>query len=191
MCPNPGEIVEDVIDVVEDIVDTFVDIVETVVDATLDIVNTALSIVGMPFGMAMDDPGMTQVEAQQIQGVLVNKDSAVNQIPIVYGTRRVGGSRIFISTDGDSNKYLYVALVLSEGQVNGYTKLYIDGKLVQTGGAVDRDSDPSMKLYVGAKIGAGLGEFWNGEIDEVRIFSDVRTEAEIRADMFQGGTPIS
>ena len=83
MCPNPGEIVEDIIDVVEDIVDTFVDIVETVVDATLDIFNMALSIVGMPFGLDMGAPGTAQMDAQQIQGVLLNKESAVNPIPIV------------------------------------------------------------------------------------------------------------
>ena len=126
MCPNPGDLFDDVIEVFEDIVDTFVDIVETVVDATLDIFNMALSIVGMPFGLDMGAPGTAQMDAQQIQGVLVNKESAVNPIPIVYGTRRVGGSRVFLSTDGDSNKYLYIALVLSEGQVNGYTKLYLD-----------------------------------------------------------------
>ena len=126
MCPSPSDIFDDVIEVFEDIVDTFVDIVETVVDATLDIFNMALSIVGMPFGLDMGAPGQAQMDAQQIQGVLVNKESAVNPIPIVYGTRRVGGSRVFLSTDGDSNKYLYIALVLSEGQVNGYTKLYLD-----------------------------------------------------------------
>ena len=126
MCPSPSDIFDDVIEVFEDIVDTFVDIVETVVDATLDIFNMALSIVGMPFGLDMGAPGTAQMDAQQILGVLVNKESAVNPIPIVYGTRRVGGSRVFLSTDGDSNKYLYIALVLSEGQVNGYTKLYLD-----------------------------------------------------------------
>ena len=126
MCPSPGDIIDDIIGVAEDIVDTFIDIVETVVDATLDIFNMALSIVGMPFGLDMGAPGQAQMDAQQIQGVLVNKESAVNPIPIVYGTRRVGGSRVFLSTDGDSNKYLYIALVLSEGQVNGYTKLYLD-----------------------------------------------------------------
>jgi len=123
MCPNPIEIVEDII---EDVVDIIIDVVETVVDVAMDIFDAALSIVGMPFGMDMGAPGVEQQQAAQIQGVMVNKDSAVNPVPIIYGTRRVGGSRVFISTDGTNNKYLYVALVLSEGQVNGYTKLFID-----------------------------------------------------------------
>jgi hypothetical protein len=126
MCPSPGEIIEDAIDIVEDAIDIIIDAVEIVVDAAVDIFETALSIVGMPFGMDMGAPGIEQAQAQAIQGVLVNKDSAVNPVPIVYGTRRVGGSRVFISTDGSNNKYLYIALVVSEGQVNGYTKLYLD-----------------------------------------------------------------
>ncbi len=126
MCPDPGDLFDDAIELFEDIVETFVDIAMTVVDAAMDIFSMALSIVGMPFGLDMGAPGMDQQQQAQIQGVLVNKDSAVNPIPIVYGTRRVGGARVFVSTDGDSNKYLYIALVLSEGQVNGYTKLYID-----------------------------------------------------------------
>ena len=130
MCPSPGDLIDDAIEIVEDIVDTVVDVVESVVDVAVDIFSAAFSIVGMPFGMDMDAPGFDAAQSQQIGGVLVNKDAATNHVPIVYGTRRVGGSRVFISTRGDNNKYLYVALVLSEGQVNGYTKLYIDDKEV-------------------------------------------------------------
>ena len=43
-----------------------------------------------------------------------------------------------------------------------------------------------MRLFIGKK--KNDSEFFNGEIEEVRIFTDVRTEAEIRADMFQGET---
>jgi hypothetical protein len=126
MCPSPGEIIDDALDIIEDAVDIIIDVVETVVDAAVDIFESALSIVGMPFGLDMGAPAVEQAQAQAIQGVLVNKDTAVNPVPVVYGTRRVGGSRVFISTDGTNNKYLYVALVLSEGQVNGYTKLFLD-----------------------------------------------------------------
>ena len=126
MCPSPGDLIDDAIEIVEDVVDIVIDVVETVVDTAVDLFETALSIVGMPFGMDMGAPAIEQAQAQAIQGVLVNKDSAVNPIPIVYGTRRVGGSRVFISTNGENNKYLYIALIVSEGQVNGYTKLFLD-----------------------------------------------------------------
>lgn len=126
MCPSPGDIVEDALDLATDIIETAVDLATSVVDIAVDIFNAAFSIVGMPFGLDMGAPNVEAAQIQQIGGVLVNKDAATNHIPVVYGTRRVGGSRVFISTRGDNNKYLYVCLVLAEGQVNAMTKFYID-----------------------------------------------------------------
>ena len=34
-----------------------------------------------------------------MRGVLLNKESNVEPIPVIYGTRRVGGTRVFISTE--------------------------------------------------------------------------------------------
>ena len=88
------------------------------------------------------------------RGVLVNKESNIEQIPVIYGTRRVGGVRVFVSTDGTyktvggstnwysgyhpdtevyddvtgtpTNEYLYIALVLAEGEVESITDIYVD-----------------------------------------------------------------
>jgi hypothetical protein len=88
------------------------------------------------------------------RGVLVNKESNVEQIPVIYGERRVGGVRVFVSTDGTyktvggekqwysgyhpetevyddvtgtpTNQYLYIALVLAEGEVESITDIYVD-----------------------------------------------------------------
>ena len=90
------------------------------------------------------------------RGVLINKESNIEQIPVIYGERRVGGVRVFVSTDGTTlvtgtpvvtkwqsgyepaaelydtisdtptNEYLYVALVLAEGEVESITELLID-----------------------------------------------------------------
>ena len=122
MCPSPGDIVDDIVDFGKDIIDFTVELVES----AIDLVMTAVELVMSPFGMAFDQPSMNDQLQQQIQGVLVNKDSAVERVPIVYGTRKVGGIRVFVSTNGTDNKYLFVALVMSEGQVNGFTKLFID-----------------------------------------------------------------
>lgn len=60
-------------------------------------------------------------------GVLVNKESSNEHIPVVYGERRVGGTRVFMSTSGvERHKYLYVALVLSEGEVTSIEDIEID-----------------------------------------------------------------
>lgn len=88
------------------------------------------------------------------RGVLVNKESNIEQIPVIYGERRVGGVRVFVSTDGTykevasvdrwhsdydpdtesyatvtdtpTNQYLYIALVLCEGEVESITDIYVD-----------------------------------------------------------------
>ena len=41
----------------------------------------------------------------------LNKQSNNACIPVIYGERLVGGTRVFIETSGTDNTYLYVALV--------------------------------------------------------------------------------
>ena len=69
-----------------------------------------------------------------MRGVLLNKESNVEPIPVIYGTRRVGGTRVFISTrdetGGDPNEYLYIAHVLCEGEINGVSQIKFDDILI-------------------------------------------------------------
>ena len=103
-------------------------IFEKAVDFVVGVVESVVDIVMSPFGMA--DFGTGDLSAQQTQqeilGPLLNKDSGVGNIPIVYGKRRVGGYRVFVSTNGTNNEYLYVAIVLSEGQIDALETIYID-----------------------------------------------------------------
>lgn len=63
----------------------------------------------------------------EMAGVLVNKESNIEAIPVVYGERRVGGVRVYMTTSGDDrHEYLYVALVVSEGRVESISDLEID-----------------------------------------------------------------
>jgi hypothetical protein len=54
-------------------------------------------------------------------------------IPVIYGRRKVGGQRVFVSTGGDSNRYLYLVLTLSEGEIDAIERMYIDDQLAWTG----------------------------------------------------------
>lgn len=66
----------------------------------------------------------------QNRGTLVNKQSNVASIPVIYGTRKVGGTRVFVSTGGGKkNEYLYIALALSEGEVDQIGDVYINDVL--------------------------------------------------------------
>jgi len=63
---------------------------------------------------------------QQAQGALINKQSNNAHIPVIYGTRKVGGVRVFLEVSGNDNQYLYGAIVISEGEINAITKIYVD-----------------------------------------------------------------
>jgi len=87
-------------------------IVKKIVKAVIKpILNITESFLGL-FGMSFDMPEMPSPENfdQTQQGILVNKQSNVANIPIVYGQRKIGGTRVFVATGGTDNKFLYVCL---------------------------------------------------------------------------------
>ena len=121
-----------------------------------------------PFGFSPDVPdfGLDEGLDQEslIQGVLLNKDSAIANIPVVYGTRMIGGVRVFVSTNGTNNKYLYVAQVLAEGQINALSSILIDDNVVPLSSyahgvqATPSSGDYASKLTV---------QFFDGRDDQV------------------------
>lgn len=60
------------------------------------------------------------------QGTYINKQSNSAHIPVVYGRKRIGGTRVFVHTQGDNNQYLYVVTVLAEGECEKIEKVIID-----------------------------------------------------------------
>jgi hypothetical protein len=80
-----------------------------------------------------------QSSQDEAKGVTVSKDSNNNPIPVVYGKRQVGLTRVFVESSGTDNQYLYVAGVLSEGGGGGITaidEVYVDDKLVTWSGSL-------------------------------------------------------
>ena len=100
-----------------------VDFVEDVVDYGVDLVGDVISwIIPMP-----EIPDFGQMQADlDARGILVNKTSANSYIPIIYGTRKVGGNIVFLETSGADNQYLYMALVLSEGEISDITSIFVN-----------------------------------------------------------------
>jgi hypothetical protein len=64
------------------------------------------------------------------RGLLINKQSNDANIPVIYGERLTGGTRVFMETSGTDNTYLYMAIVMSEGEINDITQIRIDDKPV-------------------------------------------------------------
>ena len=85
------------------------------------------------------------------KGLLINKQSNDANIPVVYGERLLGGTRVFVSTGGSSNKYLYFALVLSEGEINSVEQIYVNDRLISWDGALThgtvRSTSSGVKNY--------------------------------------------
>ena len=98
------------------------------------VVTTAISWVVSPKPKKPNIP-----EQQQAQGILVNKASNNTAIPVIYGKRQIGISRVFVESSGTDNQYLYMAGVLCEGGGNGIEsieEIYINDKLVTWSGSL-------------------------------------------------------
>ena len=101
-----------------------------------NIVNKILEPIVKVFSKALswlipevDIPDFGINEADDFEkGVLLNKQSNDANIPVVYGTRLVGGTRVFVETSGTDNQYLYVAIILAEGEINDIKGIRIDDK---------------------------------------------------------------
>lgn len=136
------------------------------------VTNVVTGFLGM-FGMSFDTPdygGGADYEAKQ-SGITVNKQSNVAGIPVVYGRRKVGGTRVFVGTSGSDNKYLYVCLAVAEGRINAFKKIYINDELQTSMNntlTADNNSTHSVrsnsKFYVsGAKA---KFQFFTGDDDQ-------------------------
>ena len=107
----------------EEVVDFVTDVVDAVVDIVEDFIGWLVPMPDIPdFGDMQQD-----INAR---GVLVNKFSSNAHIPVVYGTRKVGGNVCFLETSGTDNQYLYMAIVLSEGEIDDITQIFINDNLV-------------------------------------------------------------
>ena len=96
--------------------------VATVVGATAGAV-----VAGAVSGALTDTPDLANetVEATA-SGLLVNKASNNASIPVIYGTRRVGGTRVFMEVSGSDNKYLHIVLAVGEGEIHSFTQYYLN-----------------------------------------------------------------
>ena len=70
------------------------------------------------------------------RGILLNKQSNDAAIPIVYGERLIGGVRVFLETSGTDNEFLYMALVMCEGEINSVQEIRVDDKVVTFDGSL-------------------------------------------------------
>lgn len=102
----------------KDLVTDTLDLVEDVIDATVDLVGDVIS-------WFVDIPELPDID-QDASSVLLNKNSNIAPIPVIYGERKVGGTRVFIETSGSENQSLFICLVLCEGEVHEIGDIFIN-----------------------------------------------------------------
>ena len=107
-------------------------------------------------GGGMNAPSQAQsaVSSAQAQGILINSQSNVDPIPVIYGRRRVGGTRVFIEVSGSNHEYLHLVIVLAEGPVASIDNVYLDDVL-------STDGKFSGLLTINKHLGTNIAIFSN------------------------------
>src|SRR5210317_732049 len=101
------------------------------------VVESIVNVVTSFIGWLIPTPDVPDFDTpEEEKGVLINKSSNNAQIPIVYGRRQVGITRIFLESSGTDNTYLYMAGVVCEGEIEEIQEIYIDDKKVTFNGAL-------------------------------------------------------
>ena len=154
-----GDIIDSVVDIVTDVVDIVVDIVE-------DVIGWLVPIPEIP------DFGELHSE-QQAKGILVNKFTANAHIPIIYGERRVGGNVVFLETSGTDNEFLYMAVVLSEGEIHDIPTIRVNDNLV----LLDGDVQDNVQRGVNT-----LDSNFRGDLDDGTTESLITIEPHFGSD---------
>jgi len=109
------------------------------------------------------------------KGILLNHQSNDQSIPVVYGERKVGGTRCFIETSGTDNEFLYIALVLCEGEIESVDKIYIDDKEVTWSGAL---ADNTLRT-----VGSGDGNFYKDSTSLISVKCHYGSDSQAQCDL--------
>ena len=108
------------------VVRTIKKFVKKVVKTVVNVVQKAVSWLTPSFPSFDASFGDTPMDNYE-QGLLLNKQSNDASIPVIYGERLVGGTRVFLdSGGGNTNQYLYMAIVLAEGEINSIEEINDD-----------------------------------------------------------------
>ena len=118
-----------------------------------------------------DNPDFGNTEFDNFEkGILVNKQSNDATIPVIYGERLVGGTRCFIETSGSDNNFLYIALILCEGEINGITEIRVDDRVVTF--------DGSLTHGIQREVASSDSNFYKDGVSHLRIQPHFGTDGQ-------------
>lgn len=77
-------------------------------------------------GASQDKPNLSYTASEYAKGLLLNKAGNTEPIPVIYGSRRVGGIRVFMEASGAANEFLHLVFVLCEGTISAINTVYLN-----------------------------------------------------------------
>ena len=141
--------------------------VKKIVEFPIKVVSKALSwIMPQP---EIPEFGETDFDSFE-QGILLNKQSNDANVPIVYGERLLGGVRVFLETSGTDNEFLYMALILCEGEINSIEQIRVDDKVVTFDGAFADNTQRS--------VDSSDGNFYKDSVSYITIEPHLGTDSQ-------------
>ena len=161
------------------------------------------AVVATSISSAMADDSETLPLAS---GVLLNKASNNAPLNIVYGRRRIGGTRVLMEVTGDKNEKLHIVLALCEGEIEEVERVYFNGVWIHDPQFDDKVYYPDLGEAAGGTVNsvvAHLGaDAQTADSDLVAAVTDWTTDHRLRGtaylyvylefdrDIFPTGMPV-
>jgi hypothetical protein len=146
-----------------------------IVDAVVSVVSSFISwLIPIPEVPDFDTNAETE------KGVLINKSSNNAQIPVVYGERQVGITRVFLETSGTDNEYLYMAGVLCEGEIESIEEVYIDDKEVTFASALTHGSV--------VEVDSGDANFYKDSTSHIQVQAFLGLDNQVSSSILSTST---
>ena len=133
------------------------------------VISVAIAWVMRPKVPEMPDFGTNDFDNFE-KGILLNKQSNDANIPIIYGERLIGGTRVFMETSGTDNTYLYMAIVMSEGEINDIEEIRVDDKTITWASTLSDGTE--------VEVGSGDSNFYKDSESLIRVEPHFGTDGQ-------------
>ncbi len=118
----------------------------------------------------------------QIAGTLVSGRDPIASRKVIYGTRRVGGTQVFLGTSGAENKFLFMVIALASHEVHRIREVYFGEDRVYYWDGSSHVKDTDAPQYDAGDQELFNIEFYDGSDDQtastqlVNTFDDWTTD---------------
>lgn len=145
------------------------------------IVDAVVNVVSSFIGWLIPIPDIPDFDTpEEERGVLINKQSNNAPIPVVYGRRQVGITRVFVESSGTDNEYLYMAGVVCEGEIEEIEQIFIDDKRVIFDGDLDHG--------VVREVSGGDANFYKDDASYIQIQAFNGTDDQVASSILTNST---